>query len=195
MGANLSFEYSPSNGSGKGGTNDGSAGGKGSTGSNMNLAVTMAPMDGLNVGAGWGETEHNNNAGLSQVDAQALTAFATYAIGPATVGYQKTETRGGSEGTGSNSLQHEVDIYGVSFQVNENLAISYNEMENIFKKTGAGVTGLNNGADVTEKTDGIGISYTMGSASIRLLDSETTNKGGVTNTTAENLEISLMLAF
>jgi len=54
---------------------------------------------------------------------------------------------------------------------------------------------LNNGADVTEKTDGIGISYTMGSASIRLLDSETTNKGGVTNTTAENLEISLMLAF
>jgi outer membrane protein OmpU len=195
MGANLSFEYSPKTGSGTGGSNDGFAGGTGSTGSNVNFALTMAPMDGLNVGAGWGESDDVNEKQNSQVAAQAITGFATYAIGPATVGYQKSETRGGSEGTGSNSLQHEVDIYGISFQVNENLAVSYNEMENIFKRTGAAGANANTGADITEETDGIGISYTMGSASVRILDSETSNKGGVTGTTSENVEVSLMLAF
>ena len=189
MGANISFEYSPEVGGTTGGTNDGAAGGGAGTGSNMNVAVTMSPMDGLNVGAGYGEDDSNQNTINGQVDASAITGFATYAVGPATIGYQLSETRGGSEGTTSNSKQHEVDIYGISFQVNENLAISYNEMENVFKNVGSV------GADVTEETDGIGISYTMGSASIRFLDAETTNKGGVTGTTSENMEVSLMLAF
>lgn len=189
MGANITLEYSPEVGGSTGGTNDGSAGGGAGTGSNLNGAITMSPMDGLNVGAGYGQNDSNRNTINGQVDGEAITGFATYAIGPATVGYQLTESRGGSEGTNSNSMQHEVDIYGISFQVNENLAVSYNEMENVFKNVGSVA------ADVTEETDGIGISYTMGSASIRFLDAETTNKGGVTGTTSENMEVSLMLAF
>jgi outer membrane protein OmpU len=189
MGANISLEYSPEVGGSTGGTNDGSAGGGAGTGSNINGAITMSPMDGLNVGAGYGQNDSNRNTINDQVDGEAITGYATYAVGPATIGYQLSETRGGSEGTSSNSMQHEVDIYGISFQVNENLAISYNEMENVFKNVGSV------GADVTEETDGIGISYTMGSASIRFLDAETTNKGGVTGTTSENMEVSLMLAF
>jgi len=189
MGANITLEYSPEVGGSTGGTNDGSAGGGAGTGSNLNGAITMSPMDGLNVGAGYGQNDSNRNTINGQVDGEAMTAFATYAIGPATVGYQLSETRGGSEGANSNSMQHEVDIYGISFQVNENLAVSYNEMENVFKNVGSVA------ADVTEETDGIGISYTMGSASIRFLDAETTNKGGVTGTTSENMEVSLMLAF
>ena len=58
-------------------------------------------------------------------------------MGGLTVGYQKSEANGGTTATNSNI----VDIMGVSFQVNENLAISVNTMENEFDKpSGTNVT-------------------------------------------------------
>ena len=75
--------------------------------------------------------------------------------------------------------------------MNENLAISYNEMSNEFNKPGGN-------ADVTEDTRGVGASYTMGSAAIRVLASETDNVGGANNAgtpDVEHIEVSLMLAF
>jgi hypothetical protein len=48
---------------------------------------------------------------------------------------------------------------------------------------------------VTEDTRGLGASYTMGSASVRVLTSSTDNAGGNTSADNKNTEISLMLAF
>ena len=48
---------------------------------------------------------------------------------------------------------------------------------------------------VTEGTKGFGASYTLGSASVRALVSETDNVGGVRDTDVEHMEVSLMLAF
>ena len=48
------------------------------------------------------------------------TGFVTYAMGGATVGYQRSSADGGTAGTASN----EVEIMGISFAVNENLSIS-----------------------------------------------------------------------
>ena len=91
---------------------------------------------------------------------------------------------GGSAGTTAN----EVEIYGASFNVNENFAISINQMDNEFAKVSA--------THVTEETTGVGASYTMGAASVRILNSETSNLGGVsTAKDVEHTEISLMLAF
>ena len=115
-----------------------------------------------------------------------MTGFATYAFGPVTVGYQRSEAQGGSAGTASN----EVAIYGASFNVNENFALSFNQMDNEFDKAGVGAV------NVTEETSGFGASYTMGSASLRVLKSETDNLGGATTAkTVDHTEISLMLAF
>ena len=47
----------------------------------------------------------------------------------------------------------------------------------------------------TEKTSGLGASYTMGSAAVRMLMSQTDDVGGVENTDQEHVEVSLMLAF
>ena len=98
--------------------------------------------------------------------------------------HQISSGEGGTAGTASN----EVEIYGISFAVNDNLSVSVNQMDRTVQHVSA--------ADVTEETTGFGASYTMGSASIRILNAETSNLGGVsTAKDVEHTEISLMLAF
>ena len=148
-------------------------------------AIDMVGLDGLSWGLGYGSAEAGEQAapGASDSDNHA-TIFANYAMGPATVGYQLSSNDGGTAGTASN----EVEIYGISFAVNENLTLSVNQMDRTVEHVSA--------ADVTEETTGFGASYTMGSASIRLLNAETSNLAGVsTAKDVEHTEISLMLAF
>jgi outer membrane protein OmpU len=186
-GINLSVELDPGHSSSttdtSGCTADGASGGAGEQRSGYNWALTAAPIDGLNVGAGYGK-EDVTDAVTNVSDITYATGFATYAMGPVTVGYQRSANQGGSAGATNN----EVEIYGASFNINENFAISINQMDNEFQKASAN--------DVTEETTGFGASYTMGSASVRLLQSETDNLGGsATAKGVEHTEISLMLAF
>jgi outer membrane protein OmpU len=165
-----------------GSSGDGGNTGAGTTSSGYNWAVTGSPAAGWNVGVGAGD-EELKNAATTNEDLTFRTAFATYAINGFTVGFQRSNADGGSTGATENN----VDIYGVSFAVNDNLSISYNQMDNEFDKSAA--------VDVDEETSGVGISYTMGSASIRLLNAETDNLGGVAQKTTEHTEVSLLLAF
>ena len=160
----------------KGGSGDGASTGPGVTTKGYNWALTGELAPGLNVGLGDGEES-------SLAENEYQTAFATYAIGGATVGYQLSSGTGGSAGTASN----ETELYGISFAVNENLAISYNEMDREIGKVSA--------LHVVEETKGFGASYTMGSASLRVLQSKVDNLGGTTGKEESHMEISLMLAF
>ena len=187
-GYTLSLEIDPGHFSAatasKGGSADGGNTGAGTDRSGYNYAITGSPIDGLNIGAGYGKEEDSGTAAANKQDDTYTTGFATYAMGGLTIGYQKSEGNGGTTGTNSNV----VDIMGASFNINENLAISVNTMENEFDKP--------SGTNVTEETDGIGISYTLGSASLRVLRAETTNVGGVsTAKDVEHTEVSLMLSF
>jgi len=189
-GVNLSLEFDPGHSSSttdsSGCTGDGGNTGGANERSGYNWALTAAPIDGLNVGAGYGKENFTNSVNNGDQDVTYMTGFATYAFGPVTVGYQRSEAQGGSAGTASN----EVAIYGASFNVNENFALSFNQMDNEFDKAGVGAV------NVTEETSGFGASYTMGSASLRVLKSETDNLGGATTAkTVDHTEISLMLAF
>ena len=49
--------------------------------------------------------------------------------------------------------------------------------------------------NVTEKTRGLGASYTMGSAAVRLLFADGDNIGGALGSDNEHMEVSLLLAF
>ena len=163
---------------------DGGSSGATTTNNGYNWALTGSPIDGLNVGIGYGNEESTLTTTNAE-DTEYATGYVTYAMGGATVGYQLSEGSGGSSGSTSN----EAEMYGISFSVNENLAISYNVLDNTFDKTGSAAV------DVTEETTGIGASYTMGSASVRLLSAKTDNVGGVQSTNQEVTELSLMLAF
>ena len=186
MGYTLSLEIDPGHSATTGGTGDGSTAGESASDHGFNFAITGSPADGLSAGIGYGQEEADGDNSPADSDATFYTAYANYAFGAATVGLQRSSGNGGATGTASN----EVIIYGVSYAVNENLSISYSEMENEF---GVNKTPSVAGA-VTEDTKGIGASYTMGSASIRVLNSKTDNLAG-SSTDVKHTEVSLMLAF
>jgi outer membrane protein OmpU len=192
MGYTLSVEIDPghTNNSSVGSSGDGGATGAGTNDSGWNLALTGSPYDGLTVGLGYGEEESNTDVALvgnQPEDDKFSTGFVTYAMGAATIGYQHSYGSGGTVGASDN----EVDIYGISYQINENLALSYNQMKNTY---GLGeVKGATKPVD--EKTTGVGASYTLGSASVRVLASDGKNIGGVDGKKEDHVEVSLMLAF
>ena len=185
-GVTINAEMNPGTKTAAANTGDGGTSGDGYSKTGNNVAITadgaMLGVDGLSLGAGYGE-EKDTQTGTHSQDDEFLTAFATYAIGAATVGAQVSEGNGGSTGASGNS----VEMYGISFSVNENLAVSYNEVNNTYNKASA--------TDVEEENRGFGASYTMGSASVRVLANETDNVGGTQASNKEAIELSLMLAF
>jgi outer membrane protein OmpU len=188
-GYTVSLELDPghTNNSTVGASGDAGSTGAGTTDSGANIAISGSPADGVGIGIGYGSEDATNDTGTEDRDNEFATGYVTYAVGAATMGLQRSSGHGGSTGTSS----QEVTIYGISYSVNENLSISYSEMDNKF--------GLGNNADVTEEvkesTKGFGASYTMGSASVRTLISATDNVGGLQNSDVDHMEVSLMLAF
>ena len=152
----------------------------GKTGTNWNMALTAAVpgVDGLTLAAGYSDTDNNGNV----TDNEEITAAINYTMGAVSVGYQQSAVNNNGGSTGA-----EVTAYGIAFNVNENLSLSYSINDN--EKTNAGA------AHVTEESKGYQAAYSMGSASVRLAMNEADNVGGVSGRTAENTEISLALAF
>ena len=187
-GYNLSLEIDPghvNNGS-SGGTGDG--GNAASADSGWNFALTSSlGVDGFNAGIGHG-TEENSPTASKALVTEFNTGFVTYAVGGVTLGYQVSS----STSEIATATESEVEIAGISFSVNENLAVSYSQMDREVALSPA--TGIG-GTDVTEKTKGLGASYTMGSAAVRVLMSDGDNIGGVTGVDNEHMEVSLLLAF
>jgi outer membrane protein OmpU len=186
-GVNVSIEYNPSNGS----TSKSEAGGHTGTstdplqsGSNVNIALKYAvpEMDGLELRIGASETD-NTDATVN--DDSELTAAVRYAVGSVTVGYQQSEIQSGTAATAGESVQ----AYGVAFNVNDSLSVSYAVNKNKQDNTGTAA------ADVTEKSTGIMAAYTMGSASLRVAHNEGKDVNGVAGATDDNLEVSLSLSF
>jgi outer membrane protein OmpU len=185
-GYNLSVEIDPGHTNNTGGSaGDGASTTSADSGFNFALTSSMG-VDGLNAGIGHG-SEENSPTASKALTTEFNTAFVTYAVGGATIGYQRSS----NTSEVATATESEVEIMGVSFSVNENLAISYSQMDREVAQSAAGTDGV----DVTEKTKGLGASYTMGSAAVRVLMATGDNIGGVTGVDNEHMEVSLMLAF
>ena len=89
-------------------------------------------VDGLSWGTGYGESEVGsvNPASGSSQDNEHFTIFANYAVGPATLGYQYSNINNGAVA----STDEVADAWGVAFNVNDNLSISYGEREVEYQK-------------------------------------------------------------
>ena len=157
----------------------GGTSGGGKTGSNWNAALSGAVpgVDGLTLALGVSETDMV----AAKADASEITGSVNYAMGAFSVGYQMSEVNNHLTAGQKNTA------YGVAFNVNENLSVSYSV--NDAEKTNPSAV------HVTEESSGIQAAYTMGSASIRLALNEADNAGGVTGKDAKNTELSLSLAF
>jgi len=135
-------------------------------------------VDGLAIGAGYGEADNQ-----VEHDNEHMTAFANYSMGPVTFGYQMSSISKG----GAGAMNIEANAWGLAFNVNENLSMSYGERDVDHLKAGA--------ADVEENGEGIAIAYTMGSMKIAGNRNEVSNNDNSTGSTDEMTEIAVSFAF
>ena len=135
--------------------------------------------DGLNVFAGYSEIEQTADID----DRASYTLGATYAVGGATIGYQWSKDENVAAGA-----FYENNAYGVSFSVNDNLAVSYAKQESE-KNFDAGSN------TQTLDADSIQVSYTVGGASIKVAETSVDNQNYVKGTNREGRTVALTLAF
>ena len=139
--------------------------------------VQYSGVEGLTVG--YGQDENGTGVASTEVDSSAM--FATYAYGPVTVGYQKSED---DAQTAADS--DEFSGYGISYAVSDDLSISYTE------------TAYDLGSSATdEETTTIGASYTMGSMTLAVTLNDVENIGGSTDAIndVEGYDFTLSFAF
>jgi len=165
---------------------DGSSSGAGQNAWDFALTTNgdMVGVDGLAMGAGYGEAQNGSAAATSPGgDDEHMTVFANYAYGPMTIGAQLSNIDKGATGAVTQAVQ----AWGVAFNVNENLSVSYGEREVEFQKSGA--------TNVEEKGEGIAIAYTMGSMKIAGNMNEVSDNDGTANSNDEMTEIAVSFAF
>ena len=142
-------------------------------------------VDGLAWGAGYGLAEAGQQSNTSGVDDsdEHWTVFANYSMGPVTFGYQTSAIQAGSNGTAGQNT----DAFGIAFNINENLSVSYGERDVEYDNPSA--------ANVTEKGEGIAVAYTMGSMKIAGNRNEHRDNNGTAGSDDQMTEIALSFAF
>ena len=74
---------------------------------------------------------------LRNEDGSSAVAFVNYSMGPATVGYTGSSSAMQELTYSSNAGAREVEAYGIAFNVNESLSVSWNQHNMTYKKVGA----------------------------------------------------------
>ena len=128
-------------------------------------------VEGLNIGGGLA-----TDASAAGVEDDIETVYASYTMGPISVGVQNTKVE---KDTASTDIER--DAYGITFAVNENLSIGYGVSEVEY-----------DALDYDEESTGIQASYTSGGMKIGFVNNKKDNLNGGTT----NMEMNeLMLTF
>ena len=134
--------------------------------------ITYTGIDGLTLGYGEGDVE--STAGTKTAE---NTMFAKYTIGAATVGMQI------SENNKETASDVETTGVGISYQVNDDLAISYGS--NTVETVGS----------TDQEASAIGVSYTMGSLGLGLSMHQIDNIGHTATNDREGYQLTVAFAF
>jgi len=161
-------------------------------GSGHDISVSYNGLvDGLNVFAGMSEIEQPiKSTGTSTTgDRTQYVMGATYAVGSVTVGYQQSRDNLQLSAIGATTNYYDNEAFGISFNVNDDLSISYGNHSS--------TRSLRSGTSVELEAESLQIAYTMGGASIKLAES-TVDNGSYTSGTSKDRDgttIALTLAF
>jgi hypothetical protein len=141
-------------------------------------------MEGLTIHAGLAKVEQFTDSSAIDDDLEETTAAIVYAAGGFTLGYQWSEQ---DLGRATDPQQYDNDAYGITFNVNDDLSIGYNNYES--QQVSATST--------TAEASSIQVAYTMGGASIRLAEGDANNKAYQTATGYDKSAtlLSVSLAF
>ena len=147
-------------------------------GTSRGYGLTYTGIENLTLAYGQGEVSPGQKNGGNDEQVWGIK----YAIAGATLAYMQTEVDvGAATGAGADE---EGTHMGVSFAVNDDLTISYGVQD-------VEITGKT----FDEKNSGFGISYTMGSMSVKAYAGKTENGNGVSTADDEGKGITLSIAF
>ena len=172
----IGIGYAPKGG---GTSANGSMSGLGAGASTASAFIKIDPMDGLEIGFGVGEYTAEAGGDTSQTD-DVDTMYATYVYGPVTFGYQVSNTDTYTAGTADD----EQTKWGVLYAVNDEMSISYQNIENDDSLLA-----------VDEEATGISMSYTVGSMTFKAHRNKGTNLGNAAANESETTELGVTFAF
>ncbi|MDA9664101.1 porin [bacterium] len=172
-------------------------------GQGTGVGVTVA-YEGLTLGAYGAERDNKNPSKVDDVDDEFNGSwFVNYNFGPVSIGYQETYFDAGATATAHSTTAVKTvgtdggiftgEAMSIAFNVNDNLSISYSEVEDTYDSQDDATTKI---ADVVMKTESLQVAYSMGSMSVKAYSTETSNPNYDADAAKTNVnEIALGLAF
>jgi len=141
---------------------------------NINPSLGTEILSGLNLYAG-GHVTNVHAGGSIEEDMYQAVGGVTYDLGPISLGWMRAgEYTGQDAGATANYHTYKNTAYGIAFNVNDDLSVSYGKMEN--EKAGYNKSSTAEGAQAKKITvESWQIAYTMGGASVRLADVKADN--------------------
>ena len=204
-GGSLSFMlgYTPEAGdaaTGEGGVAVQSASYGSGTAAGINVSV-----GGLTAGAMAEEVQNDQGEATEMQNAMSATWYANYSFGPVSVGYQTGGLDYGSTATAEAATaaktiaaaggNFEFEKMSIAFNVNENLSISWGELEETYDAQSSNDSNQII-ADVEMSSTSIQFAYTMGSMSIKGYQTDTDNPGWDSNASSDEVtELAVNFAF
>ena len=187
-GFKLDYMYFPKHGTGDATADQGfSGGGEGNKDAHdITLTGSVPGVEGLSLGVGYAKLNYDlGTTGGPENTQNEGTAYAKYAYGPLTVGYQVGAVA--EQGLGGQSFKNK--YFGISYAVSDDLSLSYNRLE--ARRTG----GANTARSVEQDFDSISLSYSMGGMTIGVADADCGNCSWTSGRSQDETTVSLSVAF
>jgi len=163
---------------------------------NINPSLGTEIFSGLNIFAGGssigGEVKGAND------DKYQVVGGVTYDIGPLSLGYQVSGDYTGvddNEGDVGVTNLYKANAFGVAFNVNDSLSVSYGEWNAIKAGHSDSTFNPDTRENRTITVESIQVAYSVGGASVRLAETSVDNAAWVVGDNQEATVISLGLAF
>jgi hypothetical protein len=161
----------------------------------INASLGTEILSGLNLYVGGHEAQVYNNHSLENNAYQAVAAIV-YDIGPFSIGQQWSGEYSGEDNSTQAFNVYKNHAYGIAFNVNDDLSVSYGSMRS-YK---AGYTNSNLGSQAEGREIHVRsaqVAYTLGGASVRVAQVEADNSFFSSATSADKSAtiVSLGLAF
>ena len=161
---------------------------------NINPSLGTEFLSGLNIFAGGSVISLQKNSQTTEEDQYAGVGGVTFSLGPVAIGGQVSGVYTGEETTTSVYHTYKSGAFGISFNINDDLSISYGKHKT--RKAGYIQSNLQAGENSrVVEVDSIQAAYTMGGASVRIASSQADNVGWSAGKNEDTTTVSLSLAF
>ena len=186
-------------------TGEGAVAGNSATYGSGTAAGVNVSVGGLTAGAMAEEVQNDQGEATEMQNAMSATWYANYSFGPVSIGYQTGgldygSTAAATAATSAKTVTQaggffEFEKMSIAFNVNENLSISWGELEETYDAQ-SNVKGGTEIADVEMSSTSIQFAYTMGSMSIKGYQTDTDNPGWDSDAKSDEVtELAVNFAF